>query len=119
LKSLTASNVSLRFKNKFSESRKRNNYLSSGGCGGRRDSTGQDGFHEGSDAGADPRQFSSNERQIYNTFSSNYMQANANRTFGTTGSIMNQQVNMSKMMMMSQKKSRVKQNTKIIQQPVN
>jgi hypothetical protein len=77
LKSLTASNVSLKFKNKFSESRKRHNYMTSGGGGARRDSAGREAYYEGSDA--DPR-MSSNERQVYNTFSSNYM--HPNRTFG-------------------------------------
>lgn len=100
LKSLTASNVSLKFKNKFSESRKRNNYMTSAGPA-RRDSAGRDVYHEGSDG--DPR-MSSNERQIYNTFSSNYI--NAHRTFGASASLLNQQVNMTKMMMMSQKKAR-------------
>ena len=107
LKSLTASNVSLRFKNKFSESRKRNNFLTQGG--GRRDSAGRDTYHEGSEA-----RVGSNERQVYNTFSSNYI-INAHRTFGASASILNQQVNMTKMMMMSQKKAKAKNNTKILQ----
>ena len=67
------------------------------GGGGRRDSTRRDLYNEGSDMG--DRNISSNERQVYNTFSSNYVQAQ--RTFGASAALLNQQVNMSKMMVMS------------------
>lgn len=56
-----------------------------GVSGVARDSAIRDTYYfEGSDA--DPR-ISSNERQVYNTFSSNYM--NPNRTFGGSTGIMN------------------------------
>lgn len=95
MKSLTASNASLKFKNKFSESRKRKNLMTLGGIDPR-DSPERDGYQASAD-----RRMSSNENKIYNTFSSNYM--NTKKRLGTSGSQLSQRLNMSKMM--TQKKS--------------
>lgn len=97
MKSLTASNASLKFKNKFSESRKRKNLMTLGGYNPQDDSPERNNLYQ---ASAD-RRMSSNENKIYNTFSSNYM--NTKKRLGTSGSQLSQRLNMSKMM--TQKKT--------------
>ena len=89
MKSLTASNASLKFKNKFSESRKRKNFMTLGGMDPR-DSPERDDYRETSVN----RRLSSNENKIYNTFSSNYV--NTKRRLGTSGSQLSQRLNISK-----------------------
>lgn len=79
--------------------------MTAGGAA-RRDSSGRELYYDGSEHNAD-RRLSSNERQIYNTFSSNYFKA-THRTFGASATLLNQQVNMTKMMLMSQKKMKGK-----------
>ena len=70
MKSLNANNVTIKFKNKFSENnRAKNNYLtvnSLGGC----DSNGNKARFNGSES-ANDKFGGSIERQVYNTFSSN------------------------------------------------
>ena len=69
MKSLTANNVTIKFKNKFSENRARNNYMTVNSMG-RCDSNGNKARINGSES-ANDKYGASIERKVYNTFSSN------------------------------------------------
>ena len=70
MRSLTAKNVSTKFKNKFSESRVRNNYMSASNID-RNYSEIKSRYYNGSDSGIE-RSGGKKEKKLYNTYQINF-----------------------------------------------